>query len=123
MSNAREAEVKRKLTKFRDYEAQAQQDPVYRQAYIEVLNEDIGEELRALRESAGLTQVQVAERMSYANRSRLAQIEGSTGLSLALETIVRYAQATGYRTKLVFEAENGESSRSVVVGQLPSEDN
>jgi transcriptional regulator with XRE-family HTH domain len=112
--------MKRKLTKFRDYERQAQkQDPVYREAYLEVLGEEIGRELRSLRESAGKTQAQIAERMGYAHRSRIAQIESSQGLSLALETIARYAQATGYQVKLVFESVSREDSRTITLSHLP----
>lgn len=109
--------MKRRLKSFRETEREALNDPVYRQAYLEVLNEEIGAELRSLREARQLTQAEVAVRMGYANRSRIAQIEGSEGLSLALDTVVRYAQALGYRAQLIFQ--NEHESRPLIFSDLP----
>lgn len=109
--------MKRKLKSFREVELEARKDPVYRQAYLDVVNEEIGAELRSMREAQELTQTEVGARMGYANRSRVAQIEASEGLSLALGTVVRYAQALGFRTKLVFE--NAQGSRALDLEHLP----
>lgn len=101
--------MKRKLTSFREYVDEVMREPEVREAYLEILNEELGEVLRGLRESRGLSQAALAGRLGFKNRSRLSQIEGAEGLHLALETIARYAQALDYRVKLVFEAEDGDT--------------
>jgi ribosome-binding protein aMBF1 (putative translation factor) len=101
--------MKRKLTTFREYVDEVMQEPEVQEAYLKVLDEELGEVLRGLRKSRGLSQPALAEKLGFKNRSRLSQIEGAEGLHLALETIARYAQALDYRVKLVFEPEDGDT--------------
>jgi len=101
--------MKRKLTSFKEYAAEVLQEPKVKEAYLEVLNEELGGTLRSLRETKGVSQTVLAERLGFKSRSRLSQIEGTEGLHLALETIARYAQALDYRVKLVFESEEGDT--------------
>ena len=101
--------MKRKLTTLEEYFAESMENPELRRAYYEVTAEELGEILRYLRKQRGLSQAELARRLSYANRSRLSQIEGAEGLSLSLETIARYANALGYRVDLNFvDQESGE---------------
>lgn len=99
--------MKRKLTSVEEFFKDDLNTPELRKAYREVLDEELGEVLKSLRRNRGLTQQVLAERMGL-NRSRVAQIEGSEGLSLSLETLVRYAGALGYRVTLGFADEAGE---------------
>lgn len=101
--------MKRKLTSFKEYAAEVLQEPQVKEAYLDVLSEELGETLRSLREMRGVSQMILAERLGFKNRSRLSQIEGTEGLHLALETIARYAQALDYRVKLIFEPEAGNT--------------
>lgn len=111
--------MKRKLTAFREYVNEVMQEPEVQEAYLEVLNEELGEVLRGLREGRGLSQAALAGKLGFKNRSRLSQIEGAEGLHLALETIARYAQALDYRVKLVFEPEGGDTVTFPLV-QVPA---
>ncbi len=47
--------MKRKLTTFREYVDEVMQEPEVREAYLEVLDEELGEVLRTLREGRGLS--------------------------------------------------------------------
>ena len=101
--------MKRKLTTLEEYFAESMENPELRRAYYEVTAEELGEILRYLRKQRDLSQTELAQRLGYANRSRLSQIEGAEGLSLSLETIARYANALGYRVDLNFvDQESGE---------------
>jgi|GEM_PF-138273 len=103
--------MKRRLTTLDEYFSRAMENPELRRAYREVLDEELGETLRYLREERGLTQNELAELMGYANRSRISQIEGAEGLKLNLETIARYANTLGYRLDINFvDTHSGEVS-------------
>lgn len=94
--------MKRRLTPVEEFFKDDLDTPELRKAYREVLDEELGEFLKSLRHRRGLTQQALAERMGL-NRSRVAQIEGAEGLSLSLETLVRYASALGHRVTLSFD--------------------
>lgn len=102
--------MKRKLTSVEEFFKDDLDTPELREAYREVLDEELGEVLKSLRQNRGLPQRVLAERMGL-NRSRVAQIEAVEGLSLSLETLVRYASALGYRVTLGFADEAGEVAR------------
>jgi len=101
--------VKRKLVSIEEFFANDFGDERQRRAYYEVTAEELGAIMRYLREQRGLSQAELAQRLGYANRSRLSQIEGVEGLALSLETIARYANALGYRVDLNFvDQKSGE---------------
>ena len=110
--------MKRKLTTLEEFFKDDFKDPELRQAYLEVLDEELGDVLRYLREQRGLTQYELSERLKT-NRSRVSQIEGAEGLSLSLETIARYATALGYRMRLAFEDEEGEVAARFTLNEVP----
>jgi len=110
--------MKRKLTTLEEFFKDDFQDPQLRQAYLEVLDEELGDILRYLREQRGLTQRELAERLKT-TRSRVSQIEGTEGLSLSLETIARYATALGYRMRLAFEDEDGDVVARFTLNEVP----
>lgn len=102
--------MKRKLTSVEEFFKDDLDTPELRKAYRDVLDEELGEVLKSLRQNCGLTQRELAERMGL-NRSRVAQIEGAEGLSLSLETLVRYASTLGYRVMLGFVDDKEEVAR------------
>jgi len=92
---------------FRDYLKAALKDSDLRSEYRRVLDEELGETLAYLRESMGLSQGELAERLGV-SRSRVSQMETAAGLSLSLETLARHAQALGLSLRLEFADERGE---------------
>ncbi|WP_243094643.1 helix-turn-helix transcriptional regulator [Thermus thalpophilus] len=98
--------MKRKLVSVDEFFKDDLDTPSLRQAYREVLDEELGKVLKALREKRGLNQKDLAERMGV-HRSRIAQIENAEGLALSLETLVRFASVLGYRVNLTFTDEAG----------------
>lgn len=101
--------MKRELTSVEEFFKDDLDTPELRKAYREILEEELGEVLKSLRQNRGLTQRELAERLGL-NRSRVGQIEGAEGLSLSLETLVRYSSALGYRVMLSF-ADHDEVAR------------
>lgn len=71
-------------------------DPEYAALYRESANEEIGAMLRSIRKTRGLSQREVADKMGV-SRSRISQIEGTEGMSLALSVLNRYLLALGCR--------------------------
>ncbi|PZA06052.1 MULTISPECIES: helix-turn-helix domain-containing protein [unclassified Meiothermus] len=110
--------MKRKLTSVDEFFQDDLNTPELRQAYREVLDEELGEVLRSLRKKRGLSQKDLAERLGV-QRSRVAQIENTEGLSLSLETLARFASALGYRLILTF-ADEGEAVAQYSLSEAPA---
>lgn len=87
-------------------EESSKRDPAFREAYEGMADEfaALGELLRA-RQRAGLTQVELAERMGV-SQPVVARIEGSIGSrkhAPSLATLRKYADACGQRLVIRFE--------------------
>lgn len=87
-------------------EAASRTDPAFREAY-EGMEEEFAAlaELLKARQSAGLTQAQLAQRMGV-SQPVVARIEGSIGSrkhAPSLATLRRYAEACGQRLVIRFE--------------------
>lgn len=79
-------------------EARVLQDETNREIYDETcLAYEVGQQLRAARTQAHLTQTQVAERV-HTSQSNLARIE--KGQNLKLSTLYSYAKACGKRVQI-----------------------
>ena len=66
---------------------------------------DIRKRLIALRQEAGLTQEQLAERL-HTNKSNISRLESVTSnISPKLSTLTEYAAAIGYKLKIDFVPE------------------
>ena len=80
-------------------------DPKYRRQY-QALEEEFSlvAALIEARTRAGLTQEQVAQRMKT-TQAVIARLEGG-GSKPSTRTLERYAEATGSRLKITFEAES-----------------
>jgi len=114
--------MKRQLTSVEDFFKDDLNTLALRRAYRDVLDEELGEVLKSLRERAGLTQQQLAQRLGL-SRSRIAQIENVEGLSLSLETLTRYCAALGCATVLEFvELQKGESVAQFALREAPARD-
>jgi transcriptional regulator with XRE-family HTH domain len=61
-----------------------------------------GEILRYLRQSAGLTQAELAERMGYASSSTISQFE-SGARKIPIDVLERSARVLGYAMEITFE--------------------
>lgn len=94
-------------TDFGDYFRESMKDPEARQLYCEALDEELSWLLRYLREAAGFSRKEVADRLGV-SQERVGQLETSEGLATSLETLARYAQALGFSLKLEFANERGE---------------
>lgn len=78
-------------------------DPEYRAAYDEIGPEfDIARAVILARRGAGLTQEQLAKRMNT-TQSAIARLEGGRTRP-STTTLMRFAEATGTRLKIGFEA-------------------
>lgn len=81
-------------------------DPEYRTAYDELGSEfDMARAVILARKAAGLTQEQLAKRMNT-TQSAIARLEGGRTRP-STTTLMRFAQATGTRLKISFEATGG----------------
>lgn len=90
-------------TSLRSFRKKAFEKPGVREAYYELAPAyALRRQLVALRQSAGLTQEQVAVKLktSKSNISRLESVNSS--ISPKLSTIADYAQAIGYDIKIDF---------------------
>lgn len=66
---------------------------------------EIRKKLIAIRQAAGLTQEQLAERL-HTNKSNISRLESvSSSISPKLSTLVDYAAAVGYRLQVDFVPE------------------
>jgi DNA-binding XRE family transcriptional regulator len=95
------------MTSIKKLGKQWKKDPVF-QAEYDALEEEfaLAAALIEARKHANLTQEQLAERMQTSQAS-VARLEGIKG-NPSLNTLRRYAEATGTRLKITFEASPGK---------------
>jgi DNA-binding XRE family transcriptional regulator len=80
-------------------------DPATRDRVLGLLAEmNLVQDLVRLREEAGLTQVQLAERLGV-RQPAIAQLEGGRASDIKASTLVKHAAALGARVRIVFEKE------------------
>ena len=90
------------MTKVRDLHLKWKQDPEYREAYDELGPEfELARVLIEARVGAGLTQVQLAERMNTA-QSVVARLESGRAHP-STRTLEKIARCTGTRLKISLE--------------------
>jgi DNA-binding XRE family transcriptional regulator len=78
-------------------------DPAHRDAIAALMTElDLEQDLAALREERGLTQVQLAGRAGV-SQGTISKLESGKMKNLELRTIVQIAAALGARVKIAFE--------------------
>ena len=89
--------------------AEWRQDPAYREAY-EALDEEfaLAAALIEARSDANISQEEIAKRM-HTSQPAVARLEGGHG-NPSLNTLRRYAAATGTRLRIVFEPVGAPSS-------------
>ena len=94
--------MKRKLIPVEKSFAAWRKDPAYREAYA-ALDEEfaLAAALIAARTGADMSQHDIAKRMRT-SQPAVARLEGGRG-NPSLETLRRYARATGTRLKITFE--------------------
>jgi len=88
---------------FKQFKTQALKKPGVKRSYEDLeLAYELRKQLIALRQKAGLTQEEIAEKLSTSksNISRLENVHSS--ISPKLSTIRAYADAVGYKLKLDF---------------------
>lgn len=68
------------------------------------LLQHVGDDLRALRLEAALSQRALAEEMGTA-QAQIARIEAAQTVGLSLRSVVAFAEALGFRTVITFEPE------------------
>ena len=88
---------------LKDFKKQALKRPGVKSAYDELTPAyELRRKLVALRQSAGLTQEQLAEKLST-NKSNISRLESvSSTISPKLSTITDYAEATGHELQISF---------------------
>ncbi len=78
-------------------------DPKHRDAIEALMTEiDLRQDLIALREAQGLTQVQLAQKLGL-SQPTIANLEGRRTIDVKLSTIVKVAAALGARLKITLE--------------------
>jgi transcriptional regulator with XRE-family HTH domain len=94
-------------TSFKSFKQKALNQTGVRDAYDELAPAyRFRRELVALRQNAGLTQEQIAEKLKT-NKSNISRLESvNTAISPKLSTIVDYAEAVGYDVKIDFVPKN-----------------
>ena len=90
-------------TSFKSFKQKALKKPEVREAYDELAPAyRFRRKLVALRQNAGLTQEQIAERLNT-KKSNISRLESvNSEISPKLSTIVDYADAVGYDVKIDF---------------------
>jgi len=90
-------------TSFKSFKQKALKQPGVAEAYDELVPAyTVRRQLVALRQSAGLTQEQMAQKLNT-NKSNISRLESlSSDISPKLSTIVDYADAMGYDVRLDF---------------------
>ncbi|HSL82820.1 MAG TPA: helix-turn-helix transcriptional regulator [Thermoanaerobaculia bacterium] len=92
-------------------EERARRDPEFAEGFETGYEElKIGVLLRQAREQAGLTQEQVADRLST-QKSAISRIENHAG-DIRLSTLERYVEAIGWSVSIALRAPNEVSPRS-----------
>ncbi len=95
--------AKAKTFPFRDLTAKLMKNPEFAAEYERLGPEfDLAKKLILARKNAGLTQAELAERM-HTTQSAIARLESGT-LPARLDTLQRYAEATGNRLDIAFVA-------------------
>lgn len=90
------------MTKVDQLHQQWLEEPEYQTAYEEMAKEfEIASAIIAARTQAGLTQEELAQRMS-AKQSQVARWEGGEQ-NATIKTLIRIAEATGTHLKISFE--------------------
>ena len=91
---------------FKVFKKNALKRPGVREAYEELTPAyRLRKKLIALRQNAGLTQEELAEKLST-NKSNISRLESvSSTISPKLSTIAEYAKAVGYEMEIEFVAE------------------
>ena len=90
------------MTKVSDLHQKWLSDPEYEQSYEALGAEfELASAVIAARKQAGLTQLELAERMN-AKQSLVARLEGGSQ-NTTIKTLQRIAQATGTELKISFE--------------------
>ena len=94
------------------FKKKALQKPKVREGYEKLAPAyELRRKLVALRQDAGLTQEQIAEKLST-NKSNISRLESVTSKSSPrLSTIVDYAEAVGYEVKIDFEPKKPSKKR------------
>ena len=93
------------MTKVEQLHQQWLEEPEYKTAYEEMVFEfEIASAIIAARTKAGLTQEELAQRMS-AKQSQVARWE-SGEQNATIKTLMRIAEATGTNLKISFEKSN-----------------
>ncbi len=117
------------MTKISDLHREWMKDPEYRAEYEKTQPVfDLMHALVSARVSSGLTQTQIAERMAT-TQSAVARLEGWTA-NPSINTLRRFAEATGTRLKIVFEPvgevrsadEEEDAASSDEVGNVEAEE-
>jgi len=94
--------MKRKTIPVEKSFAKWRKDPAYRAAYAALEEEfSLAEALIAARTGADISQQEIAKRMRT-SQPAVARLEGGRG-NPSLDTLRRYARATGTRLKITFE--------------------
>lgn len=71
---------------------------------------EIRKKLIALRQAAGFTQEQVAEKL-HTNKSNISRLESvESDISPKLSTLTDYAEAIGYKLRIDFEPKRGSGT-------------
>jgi len=88
---------------YRQFKSKALKKPGVKKAYEDLeVAYDLRKQLIALRQKAGLTQEEIAEKLST-NKSNISRLENvHSSISPKLSTIRAYADAVGYKLKLDF---------------------
>lgn len=88
-------------------------DPVHRDEIHALMTEiDVRQDLIALREARGLTQVELAEKLGV-RQPIISKLEGGGTKDLKLSTLVKVAAALGARVKIMFEPQDRQMKAAV----------
>ena len=82
-------------------------DPIFARNYADIASCDFGNTLKDIRESAGLTQSELAVRLGV-TRPRVSQIESTEGNSISLEVLNKFASACGFKVQVSFHGKRQE---------------
>ena len=94
--------MNRKMIPVEDAFAEWRRDPSYRQAFDALDDEfNLASTLIEARSGAGASQEEIAKRMNT-SQPAVARLEGGRG-NPSIETLRRYAAATGTRLKIILE--------------------
>lgn len=104
--------MKKENNTFKGYLAGQLKNKAFREAYEHYRHGlDIGFQIRSLRETAGLTQKRLADRMGVSQQV-IARLESGEADNPTVGTLERIAQATGYRLSFRFEKARKKSPAS-----------